>query len=527
MGVEVAEEITKTDPEVDQFILRCMNSFPYFARSCLKILTKTEGIKPLIFNRAQEYLQEVADWMTGKYGKVRIIIVKGRQQGLSTWVEGRGYWKAIHNEGTKVYILTHEGDATKNLFAMAKRYHDHCPADVKPFTKRSNIRELLFSDLESAYAVGTAKTGDTGRSQTMQFFHGSEVAHWPDAKSIADGLLQGLPEEPGTEGYLESTTTGVGDYFHNTWMSAIYPDEEPGEAWNGYVRVFVPWFWEDTYRETPLDDFVMTTNEIELAESYTLKPDQIYWRRKKIIALEGDMSRFNRQYPASPEDAFNASDSNVLINSDSVVRARHNGKIGMYMPVGSRVLGIDVAREGRDDTAFVVRQGRVCEKIARFPDQKTDEVAAKAVVWMREERIDYISIDITGGYGAGVYDILVLWGLGAKVVGVNFASKAIDEVKYKNKRAEMWITMRDWFDAGAQVPDSAALQTDLCSVKYDHNTVKEQLELESKKKTKSRLGKSPDIADALGLTFYRPDFVIEQGVGVSDSVDPDSFFAGM
>lgn len=516
----------KTDEDIDAFVSRCMGSFPYFARSCLKIKTKTEGIKPLIFNRAQQYLQEVADWMTEKYGKVRIIIVKARQQGLSTWVEGRGYWKAIHNEGTKVYILTHEGDATKNLFAMAKRYHDYCPPDIKPFTKRSNTREMIFSDLESEYAVGTAKTGDTGRSQTMQFFHGSEAAYWPDAQAIADGLLQGLPDEPGTEAYLESTVKGVGDYFHNTWMSAVYPDETPGEAWNGYVRVFIPWFWEEKYRETPPLDFVVTKEEIELVKNYKLQPDQVYWRRKKIIALEGDMSRFNREYPASPEDAFNASAFNVLIKSESVVKARHNGKIGMYMPTGSRVLGIDVAREGDDDTAFAVRQGRVCEKVARFPDLKTNEVASKAVIWMRDERIDYISIDMTGGYGAGVYDLLVMWGLGAKLVGVNFASKAIDEVKYKNKRTEMWVTMRDWLNFGAQVPDSAALQTDLCSIQYEHNTVKDQLELEPKKKAKSRLGKSPDIAEALGLTFYRPSFMMEQGAGVGDSVDPFDFFAG-
>ncbi len=516
----------KTDVEVDAFVLRCMTDFPYFARSCLKIKTKIKGLQPFKFNRGQKYLQDVADWMISEYGKVRIIIVKGRQQGLSTWVEGRGYWKAIHNVGTKVYILTHEGEATKTLFQMAKRYHDNCPDFIRPYVKRSNLKELIFSELESEYAVGTAKTGSTGRSQNMQFFHGSEVAYWPDAKSIADGALQGLPEEPGTEGYLESTTKGVGDFFHNIWLSGIYPDEEPTENWNGFVRVFIPWFWEDTYQE-PVDiTFRMDVEEEELAKIYYLKPEQVHWRRKKIAFMDGDVGRFDREYPASPEHAFNAAAFNVLIKPDEVVKARNNMKMDMYMPVGHRTLGVDVAREGDDDTAFAIRQGRVCEKIQKWSGLRTKQIAARVVMWMREYRIDYVSIDMTGGYGAGVYDELVDLGLGAKVTGVNFASNAIDELKYKNKRTEMWITMRDWLRAGAQVPDSMGLQTDLCSVEYTHNIVKDKLELEPKPKTKTRLGKSPDYADALGLTFYRPS-ISENAAsagGLGDSVDPDAFF---
>ncbi len=527
MGSEVR---VATSEMIDAFVTRCMTSFKYFSRACLKIKTKTRGIQPLVFNRAQEYLNYVAEDMIKKYGKVRIIIVKARQQGLSTWVEGRGYWKAIHNEGTKVYILTHEGDATKNLFNMAKRYHDHCPIDIRPTIKRSNQKELIFSDMESEYAVGTAKTGDTGRSQTMQFFHGSEVAYWPDAQAIADGTLQGLPEEPGTECYLESTTKGVGDFFHITWMKAKYPDTVEPAKWNGYVRVFIPWFWEDAY-QTPVDkDFKMEPEELELLENYSLTPEQINWRRGKIEFMEGDMGRFNREYPASPEDAFNASAHNVLIKSESVVRARLNGKNDMYYPSGAKVLGIDVAREGDDDTAFAVRQGRVCEKIARWPHLSTSQIVARAIQWRKEMRIDFISIDMTGGYGAGVYDAFVDMGWGAIITGINFASNAIDELKYKNRRTEMWVLARDWLEAGAQVPDSEDFQTDMCAVQYTHNIAKDLLELEPKKKTKTRIGKSPDYGDAFCLTFYRPNM----GLGVSssgsqsagDSVDPDSFFGG-
>ena len=81
------EEIAQT--EIDTFCTKCMYNFEYFAETCLKIKTKTEGLKPLLFNEAQKYLDGLANKMLEETGKIRLVIVKGRQQGLSTWIEGR------------------------------------------------------------------------------------------------------------------------------------------------------------------------------------------------------------------------------------------------------------------------------------------------------------------------------------------------------------------------------------------------------------------------------------------------------
>ncbi len=282
---------------IDSFCYRCMVDYQYFAHSCLKIKTKTDGLRPFIFNKAQLYLNDIVETMEEKYGKVRCIVVKGRQQGLSTWIEGRGYWKTIHNPGTKAFILTHEQDATKNLFNMAKRYHEHCPAELKPITKKSNSSELIFNELDSEYAVGTAKTGDTGRSQTIQFFHGSEVAYWRAAKEISDGAMEGIPEEPGTESYLESTAAGFGGYFHSMWQNACFIDEEPHANWNGYVKVFIPWSWEDKYVEVVPSGFEPSEEEREIVKHHKLTNEQLIWRRKKIASKEGNVAQFQREYP--------------------------------------------------------------------------------------------------------------------------------------------------------------------------------------------------------------------------------------
>ena len=138
-----------------------------YARACLTIRDKNRTARPLIFNRAQQYIDEKLDAQKAAIGKVRALILKGRQQGCSTYVAGRFYHKTTHEHGTKAYILTHEDPATQNLFNIVKRYHDCCPDMFRPSTGAANSKELVFNRLDSGYKVGTAGTKGTGRSATI------------------------------------------------------------------------------------------------------------------------------------------------------------------------------------------------------------------------------------------------------------------------------------------------------------------------------------------------------------------------
>jgi hypothetical protein len=65
-------------------------------------------------------------------GKVRALVLKGRQMGASTYIGGRFYWRTTHSRGHKTFILTHEQAATDNLFKMVERYHEQLPGLVRP-----------------------------------------------------------------------------------------------------------------------------------------------------------------------------------------------------------------------------------------------------------------------------------------------------------------------------------------------------------------------------------------------------------
>ncbi len=164
-ALAIAEELKKRGNAV-----RAASDFEFFAHSHLKIRTKSGALEALTLNAPQLYLKKRLDEQLDATGKVRALILKGRQQGASTFIGARFYHKVKHSTGAYCFILTHEQKATDNLFNMVDRYWRNDPA--KPKASAANAKELVFTETDSGYGVGTAGAKSVGRSQTLQFFHG-------------------------------------------------------------------------------------------------------------------------------------------------------------------------------------------------------------------------------------------------------------------------------------------------------------------------------------------------------------------
>jgi hypothetical protein len=160
------------DEREKQIRRRLRDDFKHYAKKCLKIRTKSQSIIPFEFNKAQIYVHDKLEHQKLITGKVRAIILKGRQQGMSTLIGGRFFHITTHSFGLQTFILTHALDATNNLFKMTQRYYENCPAIVRPDASRSNSKELIFDGLDSGYKIGTAENKAVGRSSTIQLFHG-------------------------------------------------------------------------------------------------------------------------------------------------------------------------------------------------------------------------------------------------------------------------------------------------------------------------------------------------------------------
>lgn len=484
------------------------DNLEHFALKCLKIRTKSGAVEPFLFNKAQKFLHAKLEDQRKRTGKVRALVLKGRQQGCSTYLGARFYQKAIHSYGQRVFILTHEQDATDNLFEMVNRYHEHCPILVKPHTGASNAKELDFDVLDSSYRVGTAGAKAVGRSQTLQLFHASEYAFWPNADAHAAGVLQAVPELPGTEIVKESTANGMGNKFHQEWQAA-----EAGLS--EYLAIFIPWFWQDEYRSEATEDIHFSDEDISYAEAHGLDEQQMAWRAKKVQDL-GPLL-FMQEYPATASEAFQLTGHDSYIPGALVLKARKAECQG----IGPLILGIDPSWGGEDRFSIAWRKGRVVPKI----ENKTKILPVEAANWIRQiiddDAPDRCFIDV-GGAGIGTLDILNSWGEPYKSImrGINFGSAPQDRPKPvvggitnhdkqkggpANRRAEMWMRSKLWLEdiGGAQLPDQDSLQADACAPGFKYNMYG-QLLIEAKQDMKRRGLRSPDEWDAIALTFAEP-----------------------
>ena len=482
---------------------RLRSDYRFYAEHCLKIrlkkaITVGDGeitkIAPFLFNRAQSHANALMDVQKYETGRVRVLLLKGRQQGMSTLIGGRYYHLTTHNKGIKTFILTHLEDATNNLFAMVKRFHELNLPEMKPHTKYSNKRELLFDYLDSSYGLGTAGSGEVGRSDTIDLLHGSEVAVWKNTDDIRSGILQSA--EAAQEIVLESTAKGMGNMFHSMWQ-----DAEAGLS--DYRAIFIPWFWQDEYtRELP-EGWEMEDSEKEYLRQFKgngCTERHIAWRRFKIREL-GSAELTDQEYPPTSNAAFSHSETDSFIKPQCVLKCRK--EVG-HRGVGAHVVGLDPARGG-DRTSIIHRRGREAYNMESFLSPDTNLIIGKVRELMENDSdfIDRLFIDI-GGLGGPLYDIMRSMAFGNRITAVNFGSRDVyDPERYYNKRAEMWGDMKSWLmdeNLPAIIPDSDELQADLCGPGYKTNHLQQYL-LESKDDIRKRGGRSPDTGDALCLTF--------------------------
>lgn len=484
-------------------IKRLRDDLTLYAGEALKIKAKSGDIIPFRFNRAQIYLHQRLEEQKARTGRVRAMIGKGRQTGGSTYIGARFYHRTSLHRGVQCYIMTHEQDATDSLFGMVERFHLHCP--LRPSTALANAKELEFDKLDSGYIVGTAGTKAAGRSRTIQLLHWSEVAFSPNAAGHFAGIVQTVPDLPGTEIVLESTGNGPWGEFFERWQRA--------EAGIGdYEAHFVPWFWSEEYARPVPDGFALDEGEREYAGLYSLSLEQMVWRRAKVAELK-DPRLFRQEYPASAAEMFQATGRHSYIDPETVIAARKAAHEGM----GPLIVGVDPSRFGDDRFSLAWRRGRQVSKIESRIKLGTTE----ALAWLRDvieqDKPAKMFIDAGGG-GDRLFDILESWGepYASTVVLVNFGSAALTSVILmddgnkragpKNRRAEMWMHSKDWLEqvGGADLPDLDTLQADACAPGYHYDTTTQQLVMESKEQIRARGVRSPDEWDAIALTFAEP-----------------------
>ena len=468
------------------------------------------GIRPWakVVSIQQVGEHEVIDLQTS----TKTFIAEGLVSHNSTYIGARYYHRVTHSFGCQAFILAHSLEATNNLYQMAKRFYEHTPeiALIKHLIAKSNAKELVFAGLDSGYKLGTAENRKVGRSATIQLLHWSETAFSSNTVDHTTGILQAVPNSVGTEVILESTANGVGNFFHQQWQ-----DAEAGLS--EYIPIFIPWYWQDEYKQPIIGILVPTIEEEELQQHYGLTLEQLNWRRNKIVQLsvngQDGIKAFCQEYPSCATEAFILTGEDNYIPSDVILSAR---KAQGVEKIGSMVLGVDPARFGDDRTCIIRRCGRLAYKLESHIKLDTMQVAGLVKTIIENERPAKVCIDV-GGLGAGVVDRLRELGFADIIVAVNFGATPYDASKYRNRKSEMWGLLKEWLlDGPVMIPDSDELHADLSGVKYavDSNS---RLVIESKESMKRRGVRSCDTADSLCLTFSVPNSALNASIRAKEA----------
>ena len=198
---------------------------------------------------------------------------------------------------------------------------------------------------------------------------------------------------------------------------------------------------------------------------------------------------------------FDASSDETLITIDLAKTA-----MGRHWPEPMynsepKIIGVDVALGGGDLTVIQTRQG-----LAAFPPHVINSSSPHEIGDLVAHTIDVfgpdaVFIDGSGGYGSGV--VSRLEALKYTVNSVQFGGQAIDE-RYVNRRTEMWWKVKCWLEAGGALPNDQRYLVDLTGPRYDYKNTRNKLALETKDQMRARGIRSPDIGDALALTFAAP-----------------------
>lgn len=304
------------------------NTRLYFAKA-LRIKNKNAEIIHFETNDSQDRLIEIIEAHYVKYPdpKTRptlyIIILKARQQGMSTATEGV-FFKAITigMPGDTPYqktamVISYDEDSAQAINEMSDRFYQFLPQELKPMKRNSRGKGLLLENpsnvpsefeknpgLQSKFIIDTANNLYAGSGKTINYIHISELPKWSKPEETMKSLMQSVPKNNAIV-ILESTANGAGDYFNLIWDQAV-----AGE--NDYIPVFLPWFTHKEYSDpfySELDKIAFTRSlddeEMQLIELFKVSLEQLQWRRNTIKnKCAGSIDTFHQEYPSTAEEAF-------------------------------------------------------------------------------------------------------------------------------------------------------------------------------------------------------------------------------
>lgn len=351
-------------------------------------------------------------------------------------------------------------------------------AYVAPYLKQAKQIAWLYLCQYSLRIPGTKKNES---ELYIEYPNGARITLYgaDNAEAMRGIYLDGIvPDE-------------MADYKPNVWGEIIRPALSDRKGWALFIGT--PKGMNQFY-----ELFQYAQNDPTwYAGIFRADETQLPWLDQEELALARN-TMTDAQYRQEFLCDFAASADNTLITIDMVSAAAKKAATEDLVRHAPLVFGVDVARFGDDRSVLIPRRGLITYPPIVWQGVDNMFLAGEIARHINEQNPDGVFID--AGRGEGVIDRLRQ--LGYRVMEVNFGGKPTNQ-RYANKRSEMWDAIAEYLRQGGCLPNHTDLKTDLCVPTYKFDAANRMV-LESKEKIKERGGRSPDLADALALTFAYP-----------------------
>ena len=413
---------------------------------CMTVVDKQGNTLPFFLNDVQKDLQQKIH----EYGgKKPIFVLKGRQQGITTFVTAFQLSFAIVRKNFAGFTITDKAENTLAIFQdKAKTVYDRLPEKLKPQEKFNNVREIFFEKLNSSWRTATA-TENVGRSKTLRFLHLSELAFFQcSLAKIQESLGETLPQD--AVQIYETTANGYND---------------AKELWDkgSCLNVFYPWWMTKEYINPDVSIIDEVTDSwlkerVEWLRAKQVSEPQIAWYVAKFNGYIHGKDSIRQEYPCFASEAFIAS-GECIFNTESLQIRREaitnlKPKVGYFTYdkkvypdetielsnikfVEDRTGTIKIFNEVEQGKPYVIGGDTAGEGSDSFTMQVIDNVTLKQVAVFKQNRLDD---DL---YAEQAYCLGLMYNKALIGIEVNFSGYPVKHLEKLNYPRQYFREMYD------------------------------------------------------------------------------------
>jgi hypothetical protein len=276
----------------------------------LYIVDKKNQLVKFTLNEEQQAMLTHVEYCLEHDLPIRMIVLKARQIGATTFFTALGFWFAAMNRNVTYGIVAHLMKSAESIFQKCKVFYNNLPHEMQPATTQMSGEGITFDKkngkgINSKIQFATVSEG-VYRGQTLSFLHLTECAFWEgNVQAIENSLAPTVSINPRTMVVRESTANGY-NFFKDDWDRAVQGKSE-------YTPFFFGWQDHREYSLPAPKGFTLNGKEIKLKEQFALTDDQLFWRRYQIDNnYGGNETWFAQENPMTPEEAFVAAGAGVF-----------------------------------------------------------------------------------------------------------------------------------------------------------------------------------------------------------------------